>query len=580
MIAPGRSRSLSRRRFLALSVVGLGGVSLAACAGGASAPATPTQGGTAPVATQAAAPTQAAAQATAAPAPAATTAPAAAATSAPAATPSAAVTAAAQPTSAATLAPVNLTYVIWNAGNSKDVQVVQDAVNAMLKPKLNATLTLKIVQDITAQAPLLLSSGSPLDLITISTFDPFPVQVGTGGLRELDDLLPKYAPKLWSEIPQSIWQAAKVGGKIYMAINQAGWVSYAGMWARQDLIDKYKFDWQSTKKVEDWEPYFDQILKGEPGVTPVISSDTYHGWLWYPSYWGVDPVDVGIGPQYGKGLIGVRVNDKSRKVFSVAESPEYKQSCEIARRWHQKGYFSKDLPTDADMGTKRSALKYAVFWFWAVGPFSTKEMGQAEWHGATILTKPLQDKAILTTGQIQGQGIAVGKVSKNPERAVMYIEEVNHNADLYNTLNYGVEGKHWVWVDKSKKLISPPPGVTPETNGWNSNTFWQFGDRHLLYLTDPADIGVWDRIDAATKDAIQSPVLGFNVDRKPIQNEIAQVASVGKEYGLPLNKGLVDVGDSSRGLDKFIAQLKTAGIDKIVAEVQRQVDAWASSQSK
>ncbi|MBV9353921.1 MAG: ABC transporter substrate-binding protein [Chloroflexi bacterium] len=471
-------------------------------------------------------------------------------------------------------------YFITGAPEQKDLQLVQDAVNAILQPKINATMTLKLLtfSDLQEKSTLMLSSGAPLDLITVGFPNPYPSAVATGGLQALDDLLPKYAPQLWSKIPQNIWGAARVNGKIYMAINQPGWVSYAGFWARQSLTDKYNFDWKSTKKLEDWEPYFDQILKGEPGMTPVISSDTYHGRIWFPSYWKVDSIDDGIGAPYAKGVLGVRVNDQNRQVFAAPTTDEFRQSCTLARKWHEKGYFAKDLVPDEEMGARRSQLKYAAFYFWGVGPFSTRAMGQSEWHGETILSQPLQDKAILTTSAIQQSGIAVAAASKNPERAVAYIEEVNSNPDLYNTLNYGVQGKHWVWVDEANKVVGLPPGVTLETIGWNANAYWEFGDRHLLYPNDPADIGVWDRIDKATADAIRSPLLGFSLDRSPIQNEAAQVATVAKQYGEALDKGLVDPDDSANGLAVYNEQLKAAGIDKIVQETQKQVDAWAQAQ--
>ena len=81
---------------------------------------------------------------------------------------------------------------------------------------------------------------------------------------------------------------------------------YAGMWARQDLLDKYGFDWQNTKTVEDWEPYFDQTVANEPDVVPLVSTDGYWGRTWFPNYYGYDPVDKGIGAPQAQGIIGVK----------------------------------------------------------------------------------------------------------------------------------------------------------------------------------------------------------------------------------------------------------------------------------
>ncbi|MEP6895154.1 MAG: DUF3502 domain-containing protein, partial [Chloroflexota bacterium] len=72
-----------------------------------------------------------------------------------------------------------------------------------------------------------------------------------------------------------------------------------------------------------------------------------------------------------------------------------------------------------------------------------------------------------------------------------------------------------------------------------------------------------------------SPILGFVPDLSPIENELAQLASAAKQYCDPVDKGLVDV---ETGLAECQKQIKAAGIDAIVAELQKQIDAWKASQ--
>jgi len=490
------------------------------------------------------------------------------------------------PTPVPTKAPVSVEvpvldfYYVALAAKPQDLQEVENAVNKILAEKIGAKLKLHPLTfgEITTKAPLILQSGEQCDLMTFSQFNPYNNAVATGGLRALDDLLPKYAPKTWASYPPEIWNAARVKGKIYGSINNTGgWITHDGMWARQDLLDKYKFNWQATKKKEDWEPYFDQIVQNEKGVVPLVSTDGYWGRLWFPNYWGYDPIDKGIGAPQSEGILGVKVNDKTRKVVAVPWTPEYKESITLARKWYNKGYFLKTPPTDSEMIAMRSVLKFAVFNHPRTGYFSTKQMASNEWNNVPIMVQFLQEKPIITTGVIQASSYGVCTTSKHPDLAVKYIEEVNNNVELYNLLNFGIEGKHWVWVDKDKKLINYPPGVDGQTVGYNPNAYWQFGDRHQLYLFDPADVGVFDRIDTAMKKAVFSPVLGFTPDRSPIQNEIAQVSTVAKQYCDPIDKGL---SDPEKGLPECQAKLKEAGIDKIVAEIQRQIDEWAKGLGK
>ncbi len=467
-------------------------------------------------------------------------------------------------------------YYVATSARSEDLQQVEDAMNAMLVPKIGAKIKLRPLSfaEITTKAPLILQSGEKCDLMAMSGFNPYNNGVATGGLLALDELLPQHAPKTWASHPAEIWNAARINGKIYGSVNDTGWGGFAGMWARQDLLDKYKFDYAKTTKVEEWEPYFDQILANEPGVTPLISTDGYWGRTWFANYYGYDPIDTSIGAPQSQGAIGVKVDDTSRKVVAVAFTPEYKQAVELARRWYTKGYYLQTPPTDSEMGAMRSALKFAAFHFPGTGEFSTQSMSANEWNNVPVVTHHLQERPILTTGSIAGSVTAVCAVSEHPDLAVKYIEEINNNVELFNLINFGLEGKHWVWKDQSKNLVGYPDGVDGQTVGYNPNAYWQFGDRHQLRLTDPADVDVFERIDANLERAIYSPVLGFTPDRSAIQNEIAQVSTVAKQYCDPLEKGL---SDPAQGLAECQNKLKEAGIDTAVAEIQRQVDAWAQT---
>lgn len=482
-------------------------------------------------------------------------------------------------TSSAEVPSLDYYYVAF-AAQPEDLQEVEDAANAILVDKIGASLKLHPLTfaDITTKAPLILQSGEKCDLMAMSGFNPYNNGVATGGLLALDELLPQYAPKTWAAYDSAVWDAARVNGEIFGSINDTGgWVSYAGMWARQDLLDKYGFDWQSTTTVEEWEPYFDQILAGEEGVIPMVSTDGYWGRTWFPNYYGYDAVDKGIGAPQGQGIIGVKADDASRKVVAVPWTTEYQQAIELARRWYEKGYYLQTPPTDSEMGSMRSANKFALFHFPGTGEFSTKAMASNEWNSIPIMTHHLQQNPIITTGSIQGAITAVCATSEHPDLAVKYIEEVNNNPELFNLLNFGIEGKHWVWVDEAQKLISYPEGVDGQTVGYNPNAYWQFGDRHNLYLMDAEDVGVFERIDAGMENAVYSPLLGFTPDRTPIQNEIAQISTVAKQYCDPLEKGMLD---PESGLKECQDKLTEAGIDTVVAEIQRQVDEWAAANGK
>jgi putative aldouronate transport system substrate-binding protein len=309
-------------------------------------------------------------------------------------------------------------------------------------------------------------------------------------------------------------------------------------------------------------------------VTPLISSDPFWGRAWWPNQHGYDPISTNIGAKgdFG-GSIGVKMDDPTRKVVSVADTPEYKAAVELNRKWYLKGYYLKTPPADAEMINIRGNLGFAAFYVPFGGFWSTKGMSAAEWKGVPIIHGFVQEqlyKDLYSAGNSYG----VCKTSQHPNEAVKFIEEVNTNADFLNLITFGIQGKHWVWADEANKVVAYPEGVDAKTTGWPFSSHLG-GDQRLQYLTSIDDVGLAERTAEAAKTALLSNIAGFVLDTTPIESDIANVSSAATQYCDPVDRGLVDV---ETGLKACQDGLKAAGIDKVIAEVQKQIDAWAATQ--
>jgi putative aldouronate transport system substrate-binding protein len=471
-------------------------------------------------------------------------------------------------------------YFVAFTYKPEEMQAVQDAANAILVKNIGAKVQFHPMNftEAPTKGHLVLQSGDPCDLMSFSQFNTFSPAVASGGLMPIDDLLKQYAPTEMANFTPEQLNAVKKDGKIYGAPIAGMPLGRLAFWTRKDLLDKYKFDWQKATHIHDWEPFFDAVLKGEGGkVIPLLSSDPYWGRQWFPTFYGYDPISESLGVPGARGLFGVKVDDPSTKVVAVPFTPEYKEAVTLARDWYNRGYFLKSVPIDSEMSAMRAQLKFAAFEFPNASVRSTAAMAANEWNNVPIITGFVQDRAIITTGNILGSVYGVCATSKHPTEAVKFIEEMQKNVELLNLFNHGIEGKDWVWVDKAKKIIGFPAGVDGNTVGWNPNTYWQFGDQRLVYLKSGDDVGWGDRETEVRKNAITSPIVGFVPDLAPIQNELAQVISAAKQYCEPVDKGLVDV---EPGLKQCQDQIKAAGSDTIVAELQKQIDAWKAENKK
>ena len=137
----------------------------------------------------------------------------------------------------------------------------------------------------------------------------------------------------------------------------------------------------------------------------------------------------------------------------------------------------------------------------------------------------------------------------------------------------GVEGHNYT-IDE-KGIARYPEGIDATNQTWMSNVPWFFPNQCLsIPLETDMTTYYTDMLDAPNH-AKFSEAMGFVFDSAPVYDQMAACASVVSEYRGALLYGLVDV-DSY--LEKFNEELKAAGIDEIIAEEQKQFDAWLAAQ--
>ena len=474
-----------------------------------------------------------------------------------------------KPSLAQDLPPVELNYYFigWPV---QDLDQINAAVNEITQKEINATVKLNLIDwgSYNDRMRVVTGSGEACDVMVMSWLaNTYASNVAAGSLRSMDDLLPEYAPKLLASMPSDVWDSARSSGHIYGAINQWFQVSWIGGFFRQDLMDKYNFDINTVHKWEDLEPLYDQIVANEPDVKPVISTDNIHGKLWQPTYWGFDPIG---SPD---GVFGIKVDDTGLKVVNTAESTEYQQAVELAHRWYEKGYYTADPLPDGDMQAARAAGKYESMLV-PVRPGIEDLLKFNEYGGRDMVVYGIS-KPVMTTDSVTQSMTGICATSANPERAMMFIELLNDNKDLHNLLTLGIEGEHWVWKDEAANQIDFPPGKTAdEVFASYRAPEWEFGNVFNTAYRYDSEIGSHEKMAELNASATRSVALGLSIDFSSVQTEFAQVSAAVQQYGFPMEIGLVD---PATGLADYQAHLKEAGIDVLIAEAQRQVDAWAAA---
>ena len=263
----------------------------------------------------------------------------------------------------------------------------------------------------------------------------------------------------------------------------------------------------------------------------------------------------------------IYIEDKTAKLFNYFESPEYKEMLLIARDWYLKGYCPKDIATLTDFSALKQSGKFVVLFEGTYKPGGLAELAAATGVPATDYVEVRLGPVYSGSGGPVGTLTSISKNSPNPERAMMYLNEINTNKDLYNLLCFGVKDKHYT--------LNADGYVAPiENSGYNPGTDWMFGNQFNALYRIGNEKGNWDKTKELNASALMSPIKGFTADTAPIKDKMAQCQAIIKEYTPILNCGSADIDTK---LPEFLAALKTAGAADIVTELQNQLDAWKAT---
>jgi putative aldouronate transport system substrate-binding protein len=270
----------------------------------------------------------------------------------------------------------------------------------------------------------------------------------------------------------------------------------------------------------------------------------------------------------------VKSGDDKLTVINQYETPEFKEYIQTMRKYYLAGYIKKDAATSEEYSNDDKAGKNVVNFPAYLVEDSQDRGGKTslDASGAERITKRFTEAAV-STDRVLATMTAISSTSKNPERAMMLLELMYNDDKLYNTLVWGVEGKHYKVVEENNaelgKVVEGIPGSGYEMG---IDMAWEFGNTSKAWLKATSDPHkFW--VDANEK-AITAPHLGFAFDAKDLSTESAQCSAVVSEFLLGLTTGSIDV---DKYYPQFIDKLDKAGAKKIVAEKQKQIDAWKAT---
>ncbi|WP_304943040.1 ABC transporter substrate-binding protein [Vallitalea guaymasensis] len=437
--------------------------------------------------------------------------------------------------------------------------VVFAEINKLLKEKINTKVNFHPVDWGSYEEKMKVKIGASEEFdicFTANWMNNYQKNVSQEAFISLDDLLNEYGSNILKGIPEKFWGATKIKGEIYGIPNYQISTMTNGFWFKKDLIDKYNVDYKELNTLDKWEVYLKTIKENEPQIIPTaICAES-------GSNWGRMLVNYGFDEVGGRNIPGVvRLTDNSYKVINQFASDEFMSFVSKMHDWYEKGYIRDDALAIQDPKGDIEAGKIASGMGGNYKPGADAEMSAT--YGEEYVNVKASESYLLTSSIIATLN-AISRTSKNPERAMMVLDLMNSDKEIYNMLCYGIEGTHYNKTgDNSIEIV--------EDSKYKPNTNWIFGNTFNAYLLPGQSQQTFDDTQAFNMNSEASPILGFVFNQEPVSMQIAQCTTVVDEFILSLDTGTV-VPDEY--LPKFLDKLEKAGSQKIIDEMQKQVDEW------
>lgn len=451
-------------------------------------------------------------------------------------------------------------YVISDRPAGQDV--VDENLNKLLKEKMNTTIKINWIgwAEYANKYPMLFSSGEQFDMAYCATWLNFANLARRGAFKPLDDLLPTYAPKNYAMQSDSALKQATIDGHIYAVPTLLPTYITYGCIYRGDLAAEAGM----TDDIDTWEEIeeFGDWLKANHPEMEVI--DMYAGNVELSLQWerNLGNYEIDSGNRY----IFYDPSEEHPTVFALYDDPTAPEFYDMCYRFGEKGFWSKSALSDTDSAKTQNGK--AAMKFHNIDTWSGYTVNHPEWdfkYG--VMTS---DIAHLPYTQ---DCMVISNTAQNPERAMMFWDLLTTDQEVYDAFYYGVLGTTYELNEEGQFSITDPDLYSTSAM-WAARTFDLNRNQKGVpefYDTVRAD---WEKNIEAGKGTER--FTGFVFDTSNITTQLANCQNVRQQYGWPLELGYVD---PVAGLAEYKQKMQEAGIDDVIAEAQKQLDAYLEAQN-
>ena len=382
-----------------------------------------------------------------------------------------------------------------------------------------------------------------------------------GVLMDITELLPQYAPDIFSQLDKKELEAAKIDGKVYAIPSLYSQALSITAEVDSDLMEKYGTGPIDT--FEDYENYLHAIKENEPDIIPGDADILDEKMFMIP--YGYVPLDEAV-------KLVIKWDDL--KIIPWEQTEEFENVMSMLSEWQRKGYIAS---ITGDPTEKKRASRLFLRAVSKEGPGrvepSDEKTDRAYNFNEYLLYKGIKIPRISPIGNVyRSPAIALNAKSKNAEKTLTFLNWVQSRQENYDLLMYGIEGKHYT-LDGEKLVIPQKDEADPSFYPyWPGGPFQNLNyNRVLSKNKNFAEDYRKDYKEFILHRTAYAPNAGFHPDYRQLGAEVRDRVY---EYQRLITSSLIFENYDPGQMDSIIRRLKEAGTDKIVQEIQRQFDEW------
>ncbi len=445
-----------------------------------------------------------------------------------------------------------------------DMDMIEAELNRITREKIGAEVDLVPLLSLIRSNPdarrqaelnLLEREGISFDLLVDELLDY------SGEAIPLDELLNAYGQDIITVVGEDRLNDYRIDGVLYALPSVSDYVTSQGISMRKDILEKYGIDVSQVRSAADLWPVFETVHENEPAMGVVCGYYTKSAVLSFQANAEVICDTV----------FSLSETDPGTLVCYYA-TDSFREQAELVHAWYEEGFvaFGMSFQNINASSLVRAGELFSLITVYKPGI----EQEVSNSCGMEMVTIPLMEPVVSNYSySLRHWGISRSCV--NPGKAMQFLNLLYSDSEVVNLLSYGLEGVHYVFRDDG--TIGYPQGTTAQTVGFANSMPWLLPNQSISYVWERYDADLWEQLEAYNRSAQHSPLVGFIFDDTLVAAENAALMDIKNQYVYGLTSGQLD---PDIYLPQMLAEMEATGLERVLAEAQRQYDQWRTAREE